>query len=727
MNSDTAKYAGHAALVREVSSGLIGSLLSLTYCFSYGALIFAGPLALYLADGVAAALMTGAAAAILVALMSGFRLAVAGPVSHTAAPLATMIGALLPTIAARPSHEVLMLSLAALMVATLVTATALFALGWGRLGMLVRFVPYPVMAGFLASTGWLIITGGLRLASDVPLTLSSVLSFPRADLFLGLTAVWAASLCVLTSYTKHYLALPAAIVSATLLVHLALTLLGVSEESARALGFMFGLSSAGRPMALLLDGAFLHVDWLSLAPIAGNILVVAVMAAISVLLNSTGLELAGKVDADLDRELKVHGIANVASAFLGGFVGHVSVSNTMANRAAGGRGRLSGVVVGLVCLSALAGGSQVLGYVPRFILGGFLAQLGLRLIWEWGWLSRLRLPPYDWLVVIAIVMITAVFGFLQGVLFGLIASCAIFAIDVSRIGVIRRQFQLNERPSIVVRSIHEMRILADYGDKVQIIELKGFIFFGSAYWLQDHIKKLVRDKRPEVLVFDFNAVTGTDSSARASFSSLSGYLSALRVRTIVVGLSPETVRAFDMLVKAEGAPEVLTTLDQALELCEELILAEYQQQAHVVGELSSWFTDAMGSADMARKLISYLKPATTFDGDCLCRQGDPSNELLIIQQGRVSVTVERPGQAPLLVRVFGPHTVVGEIGFFCQIPRTATMRIAGHSLVWALDQQAFRKIKQSEPELAAALLVYIVELQAERLSFTTRQVTALQR
>src|SRR5262249_30257150 len=176
-----------------------------------------------------------------------------------------------------------------------------------------------------------------------------------------------------------------------------------------------------------------------------------------------------------------------------------------------------------------------------------------------------------------------------------------------------------------------------------------------------------------------------------------------------------------------SAPEVLTTLEQASELCEELILAEYQQQAHVVGELSFWLTDAMGSADMARKLISYLKPATTFDGDCLCRQDDTSNELLIIQQGRVSVTVERPGQAPLLVRVFGPHTVVGEIGFYCQIPRTATMRIAGHSLVWALDQQAFRKIKQSEPDLAAALLVYIVELQAERLSFTTRQVTALQR
>jgi MFS superfamily sulfate permease-like transporter len=105
-----------------------------------------------------------------------------------------------------------------------------------------------------------------------------------------------------------------------------------------------------------------------------------------------------------------------------------------------------------------------------------------------------------------------VFDFLLGVLFGVLARCAIFVLDVSRIGVIRRQFGLDERPSLVMRSIDETRILAAHGHKVQTLELSGFIFFGSAYWLQDHVKKLVADKGPEILIFDFSAVTGVDSS-----------------------------------------------------------------------------------------------------------------------------------------------------------------------------------------------------------------------
>jgi SulP family sulfate permease len=226
------------------------------------------------------------------------------------------------------------------------------------------------------------------------------------DLILGMTALWAGALWLLMTRIKHYLVLPAAMVGATLVNHLALILLGVSEEKARASGLMFDASVGGQPVALLLNGAFLHVDWLTLLPIVANMLAVAMMAIISVLLNSTAIELANRHEADLDRELKVHGVANMTSALLGGFVGHISVSDTVATRAAGGRGRLSGVVVGLVCLAVLVGGSQMLSYVPRFVLSGFLLQLGLRLMWDWGWLSRHRLPWRDWLVVIAIVMIT---------------------------------------------------------------------------------------------------------------------------------------------------------------------------------------------------------------------------------------------------------------------------------------------------------------------------------
>jgi SulP family sulfate permease len=203
-DSYSTEHVGFRGLIREISAGLIGSLLSLAYCFSFAALIFAGPLAPHLAEGVAAALITGAISAILIALLSGFQLAIAGPASHTVAPLAVMIVALLPTLTARPPDEVLMISLAALMATTLLTGAALFALGWGRLGMLVRFVPYPVMTGFLAATGWLLASGAMRVTNGAPLTLSSMLSFAvlDTDLILGMTALWADAHQALSGATR---------------------------------------------------------------------------------------------------------------------------------------------------------------------------------------------------------------------------------------------------------------------------------------------------------------------------------------------------------------------------------------------------------------------------------------------------------------------------------------------------------------------------------------------
>ena len=77
-----------------------------------------------------------------------------------------------------------------------------------------------------------------------------------------------------------------------------------------------------------------------------------------------------------------------------------------------------------------------------------------------------------------------------------------------------------------------------------------------------------------------------------------------------------------------------------------------------------------GAESTARVLAEHLTQAKAQDR-CLCRQGDPTDSLLFIEAGRVSVMLERPGQAPLRVRVFGAHTIVGEVGFFLDAPRTA--------------------------------------------------------
>jgi sulfate permease, SulP family len=93
----------------------------------------------------------------------------------------------------------------------------------------------------------------------------------------------------------------------------------------------------------------------------------------------------------------------------------------------------------------------------------------------------------------------------------------------------------------------------------------------------------------------------------------------------------------------------------------------------------------------------------------------------------LTVNLERPGLPPLRVREFGAHTLVGEIGFFLDVPRSASLLAGPEAFAWALTHDALADLTKTRPELLPALFVYIIRLQSERLTFANRQIVALQR
>jgi SulP family sulfate permease len=374
----------------------------------------------------------------------------------------------------------------------------------------------------------------------------------------------------------------------------------------------------------------------------------------------------------------------------------------------------------------LMGGVALVGYVPRFVLGGLLMQLGGQLIWNWCIASRRRLPTLEWLLVPVVVVATAWFGVLSGFAVGILGGCAIFAFGVSRVDIVHRQFGADERPSSFVRSTDELALLRDQGHTVHIIELASFIFFGSAYRLQEQVAALVATRHPRMVVFDFSSVDRIDSSAGSSLLRISQRLREAGIRHVVSGLSP-LVRAVMVEAGALAGVTEYADLDQALEAGETLLLVEHGFKTAEYPPLVDWFTEALGSAAFARDLIAVLEPAHPVDAEYLCRQGDPTDSLLFVERGRVSVLVDRPGHAPIRHRVFGANTVLGEVGFFLDVPRTADLKQDPGTRVWALSRPAFERLQRDQPALTAALLVYTIRTQAERLSFATRQIAALQR
>jgi sulfate permease, SulP family len=719
---------GWPGIGRELSAGFVAALSALTNCFAYGALIFSGPLRPFLAEGIAASLMTCFATALIYALLSRFRTAISAPIANISALLAVLTASLGPAMVGLPLDQGLALAYAALFASTAASAAALLLLGLIRAGKFVRFIPYPVIAGFMGATGWLMVVGALKMATDVPLELRSLVNFmhPREGLLLALLLAWTVALWVGTAKIKHPLILPAALVAASIVTDLVLKAVGMFGEPGRALGILFSVSGAGWPGIPFLHGQYWQADWHLLLPVSGAISAVVLISVLQNLFLTTGLELAHRQEVDLDQEMRSMGWANLASALLGGFAGQVALSATTVNRAAGGTSRLTGIVVALVALVSLLGASSVLDFIPRFVLGGVLLLQGLRLLQEWAVVTYRTLPRMEWLLVLGIILMTAWFGFVPAELGGLLAACVLFALSVSRTEVVRTISGLDARASLLVRPEPEMRILAAHGAQVQVLELRGYVFFGSAYGVREKVKALVGERRLMMLIFDFSRVMGIDSSAAATMVGIVRWLRDKGVQQRMVALSPAALQALGGTGLNKDVV-VLSDLNEALEQAENAVLAAHASEASAKPAFSDWLVDMLGNADFAATLQQHLTKKNYRPGSYLCRQGDPTNDLYFIEQGRLSAIVERHVSAPTPVRVFGPRTLIGEIAFVLGVPRTASLRVEEEAIVWSLDRQGFDRLKQHDGGLTLALLQHALRLQAERLSFATRQITALQR
>ena len=153
------------AALTDVFAGSICSILSVAYCLSYAALIFAGPLKHSLAIGVAVTFLSAAVGGMIVASRSSLPFAIAGPDSSISVVLAAMVATVVQRLA-QSGADPLIPTLVALALTTVLTGLLLCILGFTHAGRAIRFVPFPVIGGFLGATGWLMITGAMQVVTD---------------------------------------------------------------------------------------------------------------------------------------------------------------------------------------------------------------------------------------------------------------------------------------------------------------------------------------------------------------------------------------------------------------------------------------------------------------------------------------------------------------------------------------------------------------------------------
>src|SRR5690349_10957822 len=205
-------------------AGLTTGLVTLVYTVSFAALIFSGKLAPYFPQGLGCALIGATITATVVAWRSPFPFTLAGPEANSAIVLALAGRAIANALSAPDRESAIYPTVwAAIILTTLASGVFLYCLGKLRLGQFARYVPYPVIAGFLAGTGWLITRSSFKVMTGIPLDfaeLPKLFGAEAASQWISGLGV-ALLLYILLHRFKHFLVLPGLLLGGIILANIA--------------------------------------------------------------------------------------------------------------------------------------------------------------------------------------------------------------------------------------------------------------------------------------------------------------------------------------------------------------------------------------------------------------------------------------------------------------------------------------------------------------------------
>jgi SulP family sulfate permease len=738
-------------LLPIITSGLVVGLAEIITTISFAALIFSGALAKYVSSGIGLALFGIAIASIFVALMTSIPGIVAGsqdaPVAIVAVVAATIVG----TMPASASlDESFMTVVAFVAMSTFLTGVVLLGLGYFKLGNLVRFLPYPVVGGFLAGTGWLLVMGAMGMLVDTApssLQLSALIQPDVLVRWLPGVAI-AVALMVLSSRSDHYLIMPAVIIGSILLFYLIALVTGATLAELSEQRWLLGPFPEGSLWEPVMFTKFDLIDWGVVWDSAAAMATIVLVSAVSLLLNSSGLELNSGHDIRLNRELQASGAGNTVAGLVAGVVGFQALGTSTMNLRLGGKSRLVGLIIAMLCGVVLIAGGSFLSYFPNVVLAGLLLYLGLDFLKRWVYEAYFQLPKIDYAIVILILLIAATVGYLEAVAAGILLAVILFVVGYSRVNVVKHQLTGNSYHSRVTRPISQSEVLLQQGERLYLLQLQGFIFFGTADNLLNTVRNRVEDAAPpdaafpdaalpdavppkvSFVVLDFRLVTGLDSTALLRFERMKQLAVANDFLIIIAEHSAEIHRQLQSCGFCENDEVVrmFSNLDLAIEWCENIFLEEAgvdldQHSPPLLEQLSSILREATNLKD----LEVYFQRLEIEPGQYLMRQGDSPDSLYFIEHGQVTAQLEPPGRAPVRLETMGSGRVVGELGFYLDQVRTAAIIADEPSIVYRLNIERLRAMEKSDPEAASTLHQIIIHLLSERVTHLVRTVNALER
>jgi len=722
----------------DAFGGLAAMLVALPQAIAFGVVIFSALGPGKAAEGALAGLMGAAVIGIVAPLFGGAPRLISGPCAPAAAVMAALAAELAAGPAANdPSRLVLLLSVAALISGALQILYG--TLGGGRI---IKYIPYPVVTGYLSGVAVLIFLGqmpkvfGLKAGASLLTGLASPSVWRWPALLVG-----ASSMAATAAASKLTKKVPGPIIGLAggMLAYLAASFFEPGLRTLSGNSFVVGPIGGGASGLGAHFSAWAAAARLGMADLHA-ILVPAL--TLSVLLSMDTLKTCVAVDAvtrsrhDSNRELLGQGLANIGSALLGGIPGAGTSGATLVNVQSGGKTRLSGVFEGVFALLVFLLLSGLIAWVPLAALAGILIVVAWRMFDRNSFgLLRKRSTLFDFVVTASVVATAIATDLMTAAGVGLGLSILLFIREQIQSSVIRRKSYGNHVFSKQRRLPEEMEVLEREGGRTVICELQGTLFFGTTDQLLSELSPDIKGKK--VLILDMRRVQSLDFTAVHMLRQMEEDLRSRGGRILLCDLpvnlpSGQDLQAYfdaaGLVTPAQGAM-IFDELDGALAWAEDRILEEaglgrgredvpiQVDHIHLFRELEPELREA---------LVSSLQERSCRANEVVFRHGETGDEMFIVRRGKVRIVMPSQAGHSHHLATFGRGDFFGDMAFVERSARSADAFAVEDTDLYVLSRTRFNEAVYRQPILGIRLFARIALTLSSRLRQTDKELWALQ-
>ena len=726
----------------DFSGALSAAIICIPLSIGYGMIVY-GPLGTGFLPfaallGIYGCLLGG----ICASLLGGTEIQITAPKAPLSLILAAFVAPLTLSlqIPDSASGNILIVALASLCVLT--GGAVQFLFGTLRLGNLIKYVPYPVVSGFMNGIALILIyeqiaplTGAGGHVSPFEIFYNPAVVQP-VTFVVGLTTI-----IVIFLAGRLIKAVPAALiglVAGTALFYALKNIVGVSTPGPVIGNFSFQwLKPDILPAAFSLAG---NVDLAELFPrILVTGFVLGAIGSLESLLSALAADNLTGTRHRSNRELIGQGIGNMINAVFAALPSAGSELHNMANYRAGGRTRRSSLLCVLLILLIVVTLGPVIGKIPLTVIAAIIISVGFGLFDKWTLdLFRNLLQAREQrkriianlAVTVMVALITVCVNLIVAVLIGIAIASGLF---VARMGksIVKRKYAGDQVRSKKVRSIKNNFLLQDRGKGIIVYELFGPLFFGSADNLAREIEGAM--SRCTYCILDMKRVNEIDSTGAKILGQISKKFYASGKYLLISYLQDNP--SLSNSLKAMGVYKVLgencffPDTDAALEWAEDNVLTQSLEPAGASGAIQLEQMDIL--RDFTPQEVSALErklTRKTFNrGEIIVKEGDNDRNLFFLVKGLVSVRIHLP-QSDRYKRLisYSAGVAFGEMAFLDGSPRSADVWSDEGSEAYVLSPDEFAVLQNEAPQIAIKLIRNIALEISERLRIRTNEVRVLE-